>query len=139
MKFDEKLGYLQRGLERRLKNLPDFIENREKQMQEINKTRKTITDRIEKYKDDEVIINVLNSTLNEFDRKYKDVPLQYKTAIHEAQSTIKSVEKLHERIENLDFDKEFLELVVDCFLNNVVLDWKAFEELEKDKEAKDNG
>lgn len=140
MKFEEKLGYIQRGLQRRLDNLPAYKKNREEQLVQIKKSRKEITDRIEKYKDDEVLLRVLNGTLTEFDRQYKDVPIQYQTAIHEAERSLKYVQNLHDRIANLEFDKDFLEMIIETFLNNVVLDWKAYEEMEEDsqEEVKDN-
>lgn len=134
MKFDEKLGYIQRGLKRRLENLPAYKKNREEQMQQIKKSRKEITDRIERYKDDDVLARVLNGTLTEFDRQYKDVPIQYQTAIHEAERSLKYVQELYDRIERLEFDKDFLELIMETFLNNVILDWKAYEEVEADNE-----
>ena len=134
MKFDEKLGYIQRGLQRRLENLPAYKKNREEQVQQIKKSRKEITDRVEKYKDDDVLVRVLNGTLTEFDRQYKDVPIQYQTAIHEAERSLKYVQELYDRIERLEFDKDFLELIMETFLNNVILDWKAYEEVEADNE-----
>lgn len=134
MNFNEKLGYIQRGLKRRLENLPAYKKNREEQMQQIKKSRKEITDRIERYKDDDVLARVLNGTLTEFDRQYKDVPIQYQTAIHEAERSLKYVQELYDRIERLEFDKDFLELIMETFLNNVILDWKAYEEVEADNE-----
>lgn len=134
MNFNEKLGYIQRGLQRRLENLPAYKKNREEQVQQIKKSRKEITDRVEKYKDDDVLVRVLNGTLTEFDRQYKDVPIQYQTAIHEAERSLKYVQELYDRIERLEFDKDFLELIMETFLNNVILDWKAYEEVEADNE-----
>ena len=39
MNFNEKLGYIQRGLKRRLENLPAYKKNREEQLVKIKQSR----------------------------------------------------------------------------------------------------
>lgn len=140
MKFDEKIGIIGRGLERRLQNLPQFKKVREEEIAKILDMKKQIEERIEKYKDDETIVNGLKANLEEFEKNYVKVANDHKTDIEEAEKTIPQVETLLKRIHDIDFDVELLECVFDIFLSNVIRDWAVFEEMEKEeKEEKEEG
>lgn len=136
--FDEKIGLIERGLRRRLENLPNFKKVREEEIAKVLDMKKQIEDRIEKYKDDETIVNGLKANLEEFEKTYVKIANDHKTDIEEAEKTIPQVSRLLKRIEDIDIDVELLECVFDIFLSNVIRDWKVFEEMEKEgKVSKD--
>ena len=136
--FGDKVGLIERGLKRRLENLPNFKKVREEEIAKVLDMKKQIEDRIEKYKDDETIVNGLKANLEEFEKTYVKIANDHKTDIEEAEKTIPQVIRLLKRIENIDFDVELLECVFDIFLSNVIRDWKVFEEMEKEgKVSKD--
>lgn len=140
MIIGEKIGIIGRGLERRLQNLPQFKKVREEEIAKILDMKKQIEERIEKYKDDETIVNGLKANLEEFEKNYVKVANDHKTDIEEAEKTIPQVETLLKRIHDIDFDVELLECVFDIFLSNVIRDWAVFEEMEKEeKEEKEEG
>lgn len=132
--FGDKIGLIERGLRRRLENLPNFKKVREEEIAKILDIKKQIEDRIEKYKDDETIVNGLKANLEEFEKTYVKIANDHKTDIEEAEKTIPQVGRLLKRIENIDFDVELLESIFDIFLSNVIRDWKVFEEMEKENE-----
>lgn len=132
--FGDKIGLIERGLKRRLENLPNFKKVREEEIAKVLDMKKQIEDRIEKYKDDETIVNGLKANLEEFEKTYVKIANDHKTDIEEAEKTIPQVSRLLKRIENIDFDVELLESVFDIFLSNVIRDWKVFEEMEKENE-----
>lgn len=132
--FGDKIGLIERGLKRRLENLPNFKKVREEEIAKVSDMKKQIEDRIEKYKDDETIVNGLKANLEEFEKTYVKIANDHKTDIEEAEKTIPQVGRLLKRIENIDFDVELLESIFDIFLSNVIRDWKVFEEMEKESE-----
>lgn len=132
--FGDKIGLIERGLRRRLENLPNFKKVREEEIAKVLDMKKQIEDRIEKYKDDETIVNGLKANLEEFEKTYVKIANDHKTDIEEAEKTIPQVGRLLKRIENIDFDVELLESIFDIFLSNVIRDWKVFEEMEKENE-----
>lgn len=132
--FGDKIGLIERGLKRRLENLPNFKKVREEEIAKVSDMKKQIEDRIEKYKDDETIVNGLKANLEEFEKTYVKIANDHKTDIEEAEKTIPQVGRLLKRIENIDFDVELLESIFDIFLSNVIRDWKVFEEMEKENE-----
>lgn len=132
--FGDKIGLIERGLRRRLENLPNFKKVREEEIAKVLDMKKQIEDRIEKYKDDETIVKGLKANLEEFEKTYVKIANDHKTDIEEAEKTIPQVGRLLKRIENIDFDVELLESIFDIFLSNVIRDWKVFEEMEKENE-----
>ena len=135
--FSDKLGLIERGLKRRLENLPNFKKIREEEIEKILDMKKQIEERIEKYKDDETIVNGLKANLEEFEKNYVKVANDHKTDIEEAEKTIPQVETLLKRIHDIDFDVELLECVFDIFLSNVIRDWAVFEEMQKEETQKE--
>ena len=63
---EESLGLLKRGLQRRLIGKNKAIEEREKNITRLTEMREGIVNRIEKYKEDEYIVKMLNSQLTQF-------------------------------------------------------------------------
>lgn len=137
--FDEKIGLIERGLKRRLENLPNFKKVREEEIAKVLDMKKQIEDRIEKYKDDETIVNGLKANLEEFEKTYVKIANDHKSDIEEAEKTIPQVSRLLKRIENIDFDVELLESVFDIFLSNVIRDWAVFEEMQKEEKEEGDG
>ncbi len=142
MKIDEKIGIIGRGLERRLQNLPQFKKVREEEIAKILDMKKQIEERIEKYKDDETIVNGLKANLEEFEKNYVKVANDHKTDIEEAEKTIPQVETLLRHINDIRFfeeDTELLESIFDIFLSNVIRDWAVFEEMQKEEKEEGDG
>lgn len=137
--FSDKVGLIERGLERRLQNLPQFKKVREEEIAKILDMKKQIEERIEKFKDDELIVNGLKANLEEFEKNYVKVANEHKTDIEEAEKTIPQVETLLKRIHDIDFDVELLECVFDIFLSNVIRDWAVFEEMGKEEKEEGDG
>ena len=137
--FGYKIGLIERGLQRRLENLPNFKKVREEEIAKILDMKKQIEERIEKYKDDETIVNGLKANLEEFEKTYVKVANDHKSDIEEAEKTIPQVETLLKRIHDIDFDVELLESIFDIFLSNVIRDWAVFEEMEKEEKEEGDG
>ncbi len=139
--FSDKVGLIERGLKRRLENLPNFKKIREEEIEKILSMKTQIEERIEKFKDDELIVNGLKANLEEFEKTYVKIANDHKTDIEEAEKTIPQVETLLRHINNIRFfeeDTELLECVFDIFLSNVIRDWAVFEEMEKERDEETN-
>lgn len=136
--FSDKVGLIERGLKRRLENLPNFKKIREEEIEKILGMKTQIEERIEKFKDDELIVNGLKANLEEFEKTYVKIANDHKSDIEEAEKTIPQVETLLKRIHDIDFDVELLECVFDIFLSNVIRDWAVFEEMEKERNEETN-
>jgi len=140
--FSDKVGLIERGLERRLQNLPQFKKVREEEIAKILDMKKQIEERIEKFKDDELIVNGLKANLEEFEKTYVKIANDHKTDIEEAEKTIPQVEILLIHINNVRYfeeDTELLECIFDIFLSNVIRDWAVFEEMEKEEKKEGDG
>ncbi|MCK9319357.1 hypothetical protein [Methanoculleus sp.] len=140
--FSDKVGLIERGLERRLQNLPQFKKVREEEIAKILDMKKQIEERIEKFKDDELIVNGLKANLEEFEKTYVKIANDHKTDIEEAEKTIPQVETLLIHINNVRYfeeDTELLECIFDIFLSNVIRDWAVFEEMEKEEKKEGDG
>ena len=135
----QQLGLLKRGLQRRLDGGIEFINKQKEAIKEIEDTRKKYADRLEKYKDDEVVVNLLKAQLTEFDRRYMGTKQNYKNSIEEVESSRPTVRELLEYIDYVEKEKisdgpiyMFLELFGKEFLQ----DWYELEESQKAKNGK---
>ena len=137
--FSDKVGLIERGLERRLQNLPQFKKVREEEIAKILDMKKQIEERIEKFKDDELIVNGLKANLEEFEKTYVKVANEHKSDIEEAEKTVPQVKMLLGFIKNMVYDKNLLESIFDIFLSNVIRDWAVFEEMEKEEKKEGDG
>jgi len=135
----EQLGLLKRGLTRRLVGANPAIEEKESEIAKITKVRKEFVDRLEKYKDDEIVVNMLTAQVSEYDRQYAGTKQNYINSIEEikaSEPTVKKVLKYIEKVEKGNKDGSLLYLLLDLFFQPVLTDWN---ELENDmKEEKDS-
>ena len=140
---EEKLGLFKRGLQRRLIGKNKAIEEREKNITRLAEMRKGIVKRIEKYKDDDYIVKMLNSQLTQFDREYSGTKQQFINAIEEIKESEPSVKELLADIHNIEkgnsaeveVDK-FLDIILDLFFKAMLTDWKEME-TQNEKESKE--
>ena len=137
--FGYKIGLIERGLQRRLENLPNFKKVREEEIAKILDMKKQIEERIEKYKDDETIVNGLKANLEEFEKTYVKVANEHKSDIEEAEKTVPQVKMLLGFIKNMVYDRNLLESIFDIFLSNVIRDWAVFEEMQKEEKEEGDG
>ena len=144
-KFTKKkqLGLLKRGLQRRLIGANPAIKEKENEIKKITKVRNEFIDRIEKYKDDKVIVDMLNSQLTQYDRQYAGTKQNYLMAIEEIKESEPVVKRTLKYIEKIEKDKVsgyLLYLLLDLFFKPVLTDWNEFEEdMKQEKVEKDNG
>ena len=140
---EEKLGLFKRGLQRRLIGKNKAIEEREKNITRLAEMREGIVKRIEKYKDDDYIVKMLNSQLTQFDREYSGTKQQFVNAIEEIKETEPIVKELLADIHNIEkgnsaeveVDK-FLDIILDLFFKAMLTDWKEME-TQNEKESKE--
>ena len=143
----EQLGLLKRGLERRIIGANPAIKEKESEIKKITKVRNEFIDRIEKYKDDQVIVDMLNSQLKQYDRQFAGAKQNYIMAIEEIKASEPVVKRTLKYIEKIEKDKVsgyLLYLLLELFFRPILTDWHEMEEdmkQEKDKEKvkKDNG
>ena len=127
----EQLGLLKRGLTRRLVGANPAIKEKESEIAKITKVRQEFIERIEKYADDHVIVDMLNAQLKEYDRQYAGTKQNYIIAIEEikkSEPTVKKVLKYIEKIEKGNKDGSLLYLLLDLFFKPVLTDWNEMEE-----------
>lgn len=137
----EQLGLLKRGLTRRLIGANPAIEEKESEIAKITKVRSEFIDRIEKYADDEVVVNMLNSQVAQFDRQYAGTKQSYLLAIEEIKENepnVKKVIKYVRKIENGSKDSTLLYLLLDLFFREILTDWNELEENMKEETKNDN-
>ena len=141
MKFTKKeqLGLLKRGLTRRLVGANPAIKQKEDEIERITEVRKELLDRIEKYADDKVIIDMLTSQLREFDRQYAGTKQNYTGAIEDikkSEPTVKKILKYIEKIEKGNKDGSLLYMLLQLFFVPVLTDWNELEANMKVEEVK---
>ena len=140
---EEQLGLLERGLQRRIVGMNPAIKQKEEQIEEIIEVRKRFTDRIEKYADDQVIVDMLEAQLTQYDRQYEGTKQQYIMAIEEIKESEPTVKKLIKQIETIKTTKKsgtLLYLMMDLFMKEILTDWNEMEiYMSQDKGEDDNG
>ena len=138
----EQLGLLKRGLTRRLVGANPAIKEKESEIKKITKVRKEFIDRIEKYKDDKVVVDMLNAQVSEYDRQYAGTKQNYIDSIEEikeSEPTVKKVLKYIEKVERGNKDGSILYLLLDLFFRPVLTDWNELEESMKVSKDDSNG
>lgn len=138
---EEKMGLLTRGLTRRLVGANPAIAEKEHEIERIDEVRKSITDRLEMYKDDDYIVRMLQSQITQFDREYSGAKQNYVMAIEEIKKSEPKVKKLLEILNNIKVGSDMwkmLDILLDLFFLPILTDWKELEsELEKQKQNKE--
>lgn len=138
---EEKMGLLTRGLTRRLVGANPAIAEKEHEIERIDEVRKSITDRLEMYKDDDYIVRMLQSQITQFDREYSGAKQNYVMAIEEIRKSEPKVKKLLEFLNNIKVGSDMwkmLDILLDLFFLPILTDWKELEsELEKQKQNKE--
>ncbi len=139
---EEQLGLLKRGLTRRLVGANPAIKEKESEIEKITTIRQEYIDRIEKYKNDEVVVNILNAQVSEFDRQYAGTKQSFILAIEEikeSEPTVKKVLKYIEKVEKGNKDGSLLYLLLDLFFQPILTDWHEMEESMKEDTEANNG
>ncbi len=138
----EQLGLLKRGLTRRLVGANPAIKEKESEIAKITTVRKEFVDRIEKYKDDEVVVNMLTAQVSEYDRQYAGTKQNYINSIEEvkeSEPTVKKVLKYIEKVEKGNKDGTLLYMLLDLFFKPVLTDWNELENDMKEEKDDSNG
>jgi polyribonucleotide nucleotidyltransferase len=133
---EEQLGLLKRGLTRRLVGANPAILEKESEIEKITNVRKEFVNRVEKYADDDVVVNMLNAQLSEYDRQYAGTKQNYLNSIEEikeSEPTVKKVLKYIEKVEKGNKDGTLLYLLLDLFFQPVLTDWHEMEESMKEE------
>lgn len=164
MDYNEKLGILERGLQRRIDELPKFVKQMDDEIQKVNEIVDEFNNLIEDYKYDEQIrkqlktderliklagnktklskilkdperfIAMIENGKQRFRENYGSIEGRYRLAIEEATESLPQVEKLLELIKTNEINHETLKLFVDIFLTQALTDWKEYEESVKQNE-----
>ncbi len=128
---EEQLGLLKRGLVRRLVGMNPAIEMKESEIKRITETRQEYVSRIEKYADDEVVVNLLNTQLSQYDRQFAGTKQNYLLAIEEikeSEPAVKKTIKYIEKIEKGNKDGSLLYLLLELYFKEILTDWNEMEE-----------
>ena len=164
MNFAEQLGLLERGLKRRVENLPKYIESGKREQKKVQdyvdefnriievfkgdyKVRKELQKdkaliamagsktKLKKLMDNEVeFVKLIETGRDEYVKNYGQEAFRIQLMLEEAQKSVPDAEYVLERIKNNDYDEKLLNSLLNLFLVPVLTDWKQFEEDEKKKE-----
>jgi hypothetical protein len=164
MNFNEKLGLLERGLKRRVDNLPQYVMKLETERQRVISIASEFDKMLEQYKGDEKtrkellkderlcaiaggknklkkifydkpkFLSILETGKEEFLKNYGIEERRFKNLIDDATQSLPDAERILELIKYNKIDKEVLEPIINLFLLPILVDWRDFEEFEKEKE-----
>jgi len=137
MTFEEKIEYLRYGLSLRIDNLPKYVEALEEGMKRFTSQKEKFEAKIEKYKDDGFIVDMLKANIEYIDENFQKEVVKIRTDIEHAQSSIDNVVELKKSVENGHFNKKQFNLLLDLFLIPVLDDWKNHKEMVEEEQAKE--
>lgn len=167
MNFQEKLGLLERGLKRRVENLPEYIQklqneqdkvqavvdeylaileeykNNPKSRRELKQNKILIATAGSKNKLKQLIDNekefekVIVTAIDEYQKNFGSTSIRFKMMIEEAQETLPDALKILDLIAYNKFDQDTIESLINLFLIPILTDWKEFEEELKKQEQQE--
>jgi prefoldin subunit 5 len=136
--FEQKINVLETNLENRLHRLPEFREGIEKNIMLFKKKRAELVKRINDYKNDEFIVEILKNNLEYIDTQYEKEIAEFQTEIERLDASVPTIKNI---IKDLEGVKQYprtylvLERFIDLFLQRTIEDWVELEKLEQDKEV----
>lgn len=136
--FEQKLDILEKNLESRLAKLPEFREGIEKNIMLFKKKRAELVKRINDYKNDEFIVEILKNNLEYIDTQYEKEIAEFQTEIERLDASVPTIKQI---VKDLDDVKQYprtylvLERFIDLFLQRTIEDWVELEKLEQDKQT----
>lgn len=136
--FEQKLEILEKNLESRLAKLPEFREGIEKNIMLFKKKRAELVKRINDYKNDEFIVEILKNNLEYIDTQYEKEIAEFQTEIERLDASVPTIKQI---VKDLDDVKQYprtylvLERFIDLFLQRTIEDWVELEKLEQDKQT----
>jgi hypothetical protein len=158
MKFEEKLGVLQRGLQRRVVELPQYIAKLDAEAKKVTDIIEEYQNIVEQYKSDpdirrdlrkderlialvgskrklknllyneEEFIRVVESGMEEFKKNYGSEEFRFRMLAEEAQASLPDAEYLLQLIESGKLHKKTFKSFINLFLVPILTDWKQFED-----------
>lgn len=158
MNYTEKLGLLQRGLQRRVENYPKYVESGEREKGKIQKYVDEFNSILEQYKGDYTVRKQLqkDTTLiamagsktklkkiledeakftsmveagrDEFIKNYGNERFKIDLLLEEAEKSLPDAELLLAKIRHNEIPDDVLEAFINLFLIPVLTDWKQYEE-----------
>mgnify|MGYP001114140059 CR=1 FL=1 len=133
-KKEEKIGLLKRALKRRIDGIGEYEENLKTNLKKIEKVKLTLEEKIEQYKDDDIIVRMLEAQLAEHEKNYGSTKTEINRDLEEAKETYPTVEAFYDLLENKKYDEETLLFMIDLFLKPILNDWHGLEESENESE-----
>jgi hypothetical protein len=136
--FEQKLEILEKNLESRLAKLPEFREGIEKNIMLFKKKRAELVKRINDYKNDEFIVEILKNNLEYIDTQYEKEIAEFQTEIERLDASVPTIKQI---VKDLDDVKQYprtylvLERFIDLFLQRTIEDWVELEKLEQEKQT----
>ena len=136
--FEQKINVLETNLENRLHRLPEFREGIENNIMLFKKTRAELVKRINDYKNDEFIVEILKNNLEYIDTQYEKEIAEFQTEIERLDASVPTIKNI---IKDLEGVKQYpntylvLERFIDLFLQRTIEDWVELEKLEQDKQV----
>lgn len=158
MNFAEKLGLLQRGLQRRVENYPKYVESGKIQQEKVQSFVDEFNRIIEVYKNDYKVrkqlqndktliamagsktklkklledepsfIKMVETGRDEYLKNYGQEVFRIQMMLDEAQSSLPDAKYILERIRHNDYDEKMLDSLLNLFLVPVLTDWKQYED-----------
>ena len=119
--FKDKIETLNEIFKFRVVNFDEFQKSVEGMLEPLLKARKDLKDRIDKYKDDGFIKEMLEDNLNLIDKRWETELASATSELNHLKRQRPLMEKIIEKFKLDIFDKETLELFFDLFL------WREFE------------
>ncbi len=133
MDFREKMDLLVSGLKGRLDNYPKVKETMEENLGKFENNRAKLKERIEKYRDDEFVVGMLESNLDFIDKQYESEIARFTMDLEHLEKSLPQIQRLVDKINISAFDQETFELFIDIVYLTTLKDWKEFRDKENSK------
>jgi len=134
MNRQEKIDLLVWSLKDRLERYEPFKKQMKHNFDTFANSRKKFAERIEKYKDDKVIVDMLQSNVEYIDKQYEKELSQFEVEMNKLDRSMPKIEVLIEVLSESSTDLTVAELFIDLFLETALKDWEDFKNMKQEEE-----
>lgn len=164
MDYNKSLGLLERALQRRIDNLPNYKKQMQDEIDKVNGVLKEFEEMITDYKydeklrktlgkderlislagsktklnkllkDEEAFVKLVEVGAQRFKENYSSIETRYRLAIEEVEESLSDVKTLLSKIKDNTVCHEELKIFLSLFMQGALTDWEEFENAERQRE-----